>query len=111
MDIGEIPSYRVRTGREEKGWSQKKLALESGVKLDVIRRVEQRASWLRPETAALLATALEKSPSWFFSDPDELPKKIISARETAVEELLEIAADKLRSERPKSSPGKGIPKG
>lgn len=55
---------RLRTAREQRVWSQRQLAAESGVQKTTISRLEQGKHTPTPSTITKLAGALGVSPQW-----------------------------------------------
>ena len=59
MEIGQI----IRSLREEKGWSQEKLAFDAGLETSHLSRIERGERRLAIEALELLAAALGTSPA------------------------------------------------
>jgi transcriptional regulator with XRE-family HTH domain len=66
---------RLRDLRKAKGWSQEKLARESGVSTSLVSRIEQQAEEYDPtwSTVRAFAKALEVDYRVFDPDTDEEP--------------------------------------
>jgi transcriptional regulator with XRE-family HTH domain len=56
------PWHRLRLLREDKGWSQNKLANKSGISRSHLNRLEVGARWPTHTIVLLLAEALEIPP-------------------------------------------------
>lgn len=63
MHIGQV----IRTLREEKSWSQEKLALEAGMGTSHISRIERGQRRLPSDRLNALATALDTSPAAMYA--------------------------------------------
>ena len=59
MEIGQI----IRSLREEKGWSQEKLAFDAGLETSHLSRIERGERRLAIEALEMLAAALGTSPA------------------------------------------------
>ena len=69
MHIGQV----IRSLREEKGWSQEKLALEAGMVTSHLSRIERGERRLPTERLGALAAALGTSPTAVFARLEGLP--------------------------------------
>jgi len=69
--MNDTPGDRVRSVRKRRGLTQRELAVESGVSLAWIKKIEQgNAEGIRMETLHKLATALRVTTSALASGPD-----------------------------------------
>lgn len=69
MHIGQV----IRSLREEKGWSQEKLALEAGMVTSHVSRIERGERRLPTERLDALASALGTSSAAVFARLEGLP--------------------------------------
>lgn len=69
MHIGQV----IRSLREEKGWSQEKLALEAGMGTSHVSRIERGERRLPTDRLNSLASALGTSPAAMFARLEGLP--------------------------------------
>lgn len=69
MHIGQI----IRSLREQKGWSQEKLALDAGMGTSHVSRIERGARRLPTSRLDALATALGTTPSAVYAELEGLP--------------------------------------
>jgi transcriptional regulator with XRE-family HTH domain len=74
MHIGQV----IRSLREQKGWSQEKLALEAGMGTSHVSRIERGER--RPPTNRLdtLASALGTTPAAMYAELEGLPPPLAS---------------------------------
>ncbi len=63
MEIGQI----IRSLREERGWSQEKLAFDAGLETSHLSRIERGERRLAIDALDSLATALGSSPAAMFA--------------------------------------------
>ena len=69
MEIGQA----IRSLREEKGWSQEKLALEAGMTTSHVSRIERGERRLPTNRLDSLAVALGTSPAAVYAMAEGLP--------------------------------------
>lgn len=66
----------IRTWRLDHGWSQKRLAAEIGVSVDVIRNIEKTGARPQPANALKVAEYFDCKPSDMFRDDDATPSEL-----------------------------------
>ena len=69
MHIGQI----IRSLREQKGWSQEKLALDAGMGTSHVSRIERGERRLPTSRLDALATALGTTPAAVYAELEGLP--------------------------------------
>lgn len=62
----------LRAARQDKGWTQQKLADESRVSREMIARIERGQTGVRFPNLVLLANALEIDPAQLFFGPTQI---------------------------------------
>ena len=69
MHIGQV----IRSLREQKGWSQEKLALDAGMGTSHVSRIERGERRLPTSRLDALATALGTTPAAVYAELEGLP--------------------------------------
>lgn len=69
MHIGQV----IRSMREQKGWSQEKLAFEAGMGTSHVSRIERGERRLPTNRLDALATALGTTPATLYAELEGLP--------------------------------------
>ena len=69
MHIGQV----IRSLREQKGWSQEKLALDAGMGTSHVSRIERGERRLPTNRLDALATALGTTPAAIYAELEGLP--------------------------------------
>jgi transcriptional regulator with XRE-family HTH domain len=75
MHIGQV----IRSLREQKEWSQEKLALEVGMGTSHISRIERGERRLPTSRLDAIATALSTTPAAMFAELEGLPPPLATA--------------------------------
>ncbi len=66
--IADCLATNIRNLRKKKGLTQGELATKSQISLIFLQGIETKRKWLSPETAKLIATALDVSEAQLFKD-------------------------------------------
>lgn len=72
MHIGQI----IRSLREQRGWSQEKLALDAGMGTSHVSRIERGERQLPTNRLDALATALGTTPAAMYAELEGLPPPV-----------------------------------
>jgi transcriptional regulator with XRE-family HTH domain len=75
MHIGQV----IRSLREEKGWSQEKLALDAGMVTSHVSRIERGERRLPTSRLDALAVALGTSPAAMYAMLEGLPPPLVAS--------------------------------
>lgn len=81
LGIAHVPfNHRLRTAREARGWTRRRLAIEAGVQESGVGSFEALKAWPSPRTAARIADALQDDPGYLFPPEAELALRGAVAR-------------------------------
>ncbi len=77
MHIGQV----IRSLREQKGWSQEKLALEAGMGTSHVSRIERGERRLPTNRLDALASALGTTPAAMYAELEGLPPPLAATQQ------------------------------